>query len=237
MNKVHYMSYRRLGGHRYKPTDVFCQMCQLRGYGNRLENSMPGGNIVTDAKILQLIWNIFPKEIQNWLTNDQKIDPFNPNNPLDADKFCNDLHCYWSIHFKNEKVIKDKKRTRERIRLNRTVRRSLATTIVEAVLAVTRRRRAVVVHKVATVATAVATTEETMVIGVVVLSSVTRTIVTTDGAVISIPTADVMTRRPCNVSTRTTRMASTYGTGVFTNWPADSLTRSPLGLAVVKAVE
>ena len=46
--------------------------------------------------------------MQEWLTNDQKIDPFNPNNPLDADEFCDDLHRYWSMHYKNEKVTKDK---------------------------------------------------------------------------------------------------------------------------------
>ena len=63
---------------------------------------MPGGNIVTDAKFLQLIWNIFPKEMQDWLTNDQKIDRFNPNHPLDADEFCDDLHRYWSIKFKDK---------------------------------------------------------------------------------------------------------------------------------------
>ena len=42
--------------------------------------------------------------MQDWLTNNQKIDPFDPNNPLDADKFCDGIHCYWSIHYKNEKL-------------------------------------------------------------------------------------------------------------------------------------
>ena len=46
--------------------------------------------------------------MQEWLTNDQKIDPFNPNNPLEADEFCDDLHLYWSMHYKNEKATKDK---------------------------------------------------------------------------------------------------------------------------------
>ena len=61
MNKVHFMSYCLPDGRRYKPTDIICRMCQLRGYGNRLENSMPGNNIVTGANFLQLVWNIFPE--------------------------------------------------------------------------------------------------------------------------------------------------------------------------------
>ena len=44
--------------------------------------------------------------------NNQKIDPFNPNNPLDADEFCDNLHQYWSMHFKNKKVTKDKNKNK-----------------------------------------------------------------------------------------------------------------------------
>ena len=112
MNKVHFMSYRRPNGLRYKPTDVLRRMCQLHGYGNRLENSMPGNNIVTDAKFLQLVWNIFPRDMQGWLTNNQKINPFNPNNPLDADEFCDDLQRYWTMKFKDEKIAKDKNKNK-----------------------------------------------------------------------------------------------------------------------------
>ena len=46
MNKVHFMNYRCPDGRRYKPTDVPRRRCQLRRYGDRLENSMPAGNIV-----------------------------------------------------------------------------------------------------------------------------------------------------------------------------------------------
>ena len=91
--------------------------------------------------------------------------------------------------------------------------------------------------KAAAVVTAVVMMEKTMVIEAVVLSLATRTIVTTGRVVISIPTADVTTQRPCNVSTRTTNMAPTYGTGTFTKRPEDSPTRSPLGLVVVKVME
>ena len=108
MNKVKYMSYRRPDGRRYKPTDALRRLSQCRELGSRLEHSMPGGNILTDAEFLLLVWNIFPKEMQEWLTNDQKIDPFDPNHPRDVDEVCDDLHRYWSIHFKNEKVTKDK---------------------------------------------------------------------------------------------------------------------------------
>ena len=73
---------------------------------------MPAGNIVTDAEFLQLAWNIFPRDIQSWLTNDKKIDQFNPNNPLDADEFCNDLQRYWMMKFKDEKSTKDKNKNK-----------------------------------------------------------------------------------------------------------------------------
>ena len=86
-------------------------------------------------------------------------------------------------------------------------------------------------------AATVTTAEQTKVIEAVALSSATRTIAMTGGTVILTTTASVTTQRPCNVSTRTTHMALTYDTGTFVNRPSDSSTRSPLGLAMVKAVE
>ena len=74
---------------------------------------MPGGNIATDANFLQLVCNFLTKEMQNRLTNNQKIGRFNPNHPLDAGKFCDDLHRYWNIKFKDEKLTKDKNRNKE----------------------------------------------------------------------------------------------------------------------------
>ena len=44
--------------------------------------------------------------------NDQNIVPFNPNNPLDADEFCDDLRRYWTMKFKDEKVAKDKNKNK-----------------------------------------------------------------------------------------------------------------------------
>ena len=69
MNKIYYISYRHPEGHRYKLTGVLHQMCQLREHGSRLGHSMPGGNIVTGAKFLQPVWNMFPKEIHTELVN------------------------------------------------------------------------------------------------------------------------------------------------------------------------
>ena len=98
----------------------------------------------------------------------------------------------------------------------------------EVVLAAIRHIQDVVVSK----AAAVITTEETKVVKAIVPSVATRPSVTIDGAVISILTAGVTTRRPRNVSTTTTRMVPVCSTGTSTNQPADSPAHSQLGLAV-----
>ena len=72
---------------------------------------MLGGNIVTNAEFLQLFWNMFLKERQNWLADDQ-IDPFNRNNPLDAPEFCDDLQRYWTMKFKDKEIAKDKNKNK-----------------------------------------------------------------------------------------------------------------------------
>ena len=53
--------------------------------------------------------------MQDWLTNDQRMDPFDPANPMDADDICDNLQRYWNTHFKDEKVerMKNKRKNEE----------------------------------------------------------------------------------------------------------------------------
>ena len=39
----------------------------------------------------------------DWLTNEQNINPFDPNNPMDAMEMADQFQHYWNLHFKNEK--------------------------------------------------------------------------------------------------------------------------------------
>ena len=77
MNKTKYMNYRHLDGHRYNPTDLLRRLHQLRELEIRLEHSMLEVTL-TSIEFLHRVWNAFPKVTQDWLTNDQKIDPFEP---------------------------------------------------------------------------------------------------------------------------------------------------------------
>ena len=171
--------------------------------------------------------------MQGWLTNDQNNNPFNPNNPLDADGFCDNLQRYWTMKSKDEKVTKDKSKNKgdnttqqnsqKKPRHNNSGGRTGSNTLQAG--------------RGDPKAAAVITAEETKTIEDVAPSAAMRTIFMIDGAVILILTANVMAQRLRNVSTKTTRMAPTYGTGSFMNRTADSPMRSPLGLAAVKAVE
>ena len=67
---------------------------------------------MTDTRFLQLVRNLFSKEMQNWLPNNQEIDLFDPNNPLDADEFCNGFYLCWSIHYKDEKENANKSKNK-----------------------------------------------------------------------------------------------------------------------------
>ena len=40
--------------------------------------------------------------MQDWLTNDQNINPFDPAAPLDVDEIADHLQRYWHLYFKNE---------------------------------------------------------------------------------------------------------------------------------------
>ena len=39
--------------------------------------------------------------MQDWLTNEQNVNPFDANNPMGAMQIANEFQRYWNIHFKN----------------------------------------------------------------------------------------------------------------------------------------
>ena len=38
--------------------------------------------------------------MQDWLTNDQNMDPFDAANPMDAAEICDHMQRYWNIHLR-----------------------------------------------------------------------------------------------------------------------------------------
>ena len=59
--------------------------------GSRYQHSFGPGGISTDDKFKQVYWNIFPNTMQDWLTNDQNINPFDPAALLDVDEIADHL--------------------------------------------------------------------------------------------------------------------------------------------------
>lgn len=70
-------------------------MRELRVLGCRLQHLFGAAEILIDSEFCQAFWNMFPNLMQDWLTNDQNINPFNPTAPLDAEKFANHFQRYW----------------------------------------------------------------------------------------------------------------------------------------------
>ena len=68
--------------------------------------------------------------MQDWLTNDQNINPFDPAAPLDVDEIADHLQRYWQLYFKNEpqaQLSNNRNRNNKRGRDNNNQKSSQAT--------------------------------------------------------------------------------------------------------------
>ena len=77
-------------------------MRELRKHGSRLQHSFGPGGIFTDDEFKQVYWNTFPEAMQDWLTSDQNIDPFDQAALLDVDNIADHLQRYCHLYFKNK---------------------------------------------------------------------------------------------------------------------------------------
>ena len=100
--KLKYMNFCREDGRRKKPIDVLRRMREIREHGSRLQNLFRPDEIFTVDEFKQVYWNVFPNTMQNWLTDDQNINPFDPAAPLDVDEIADHPQRYWQLYFKNE---------------------------------------------------------------------------------------------------------------------------------------
>ncbi len=66
-----------------------------------------GANYITAGQFTLLFWNIFSSTMQDWLQEDQNLDPFDAANPMDHEDIADHMQRYWNIHFKRSKKNDD----------------------------------------------------------------------------------------------------------------------------------
>ncbi len=102
-----------------EPVQVLASIQRMRTLGAMLEHNQ-GANYITASQFTLLFWNIFHATMQDWLQEDQNLDPFDAANPIDHDNIADHMQHYWNIHFKHTKRIKGKNRGRTRERMEMT---------------------------------------------------------------------------------------------------------------------
>ena len=86
-----------------KPVDVLARMNQIKQMASTMLHHDRGAVFLSDQDTTSAYWRIFPNKMHDWLTNEQNINPFDANNPLDAMEIADQFQRYWNMHFKNEK--------------------------------------------------------------------------------------------------------------------------------------
>ena len=84
-----------------KPVKVLNRINLIKRIAATYLHHNRGAVFLNDLDLREAFWDSFPEEMQDWLNNAQRIDPFDPNNQLDAMEIADHFQRYWNIHFKN----------------------------------------------------------------------------------------------------------------------------------------
>ena len=85
-----------------KPVEVLTRLDEIVRLASEMLHHERGADFLTDFERTRAFWQIFPNKMQDWLTNEQNVNPFDTNNPMDAMAIADEFQRYWNIHFKNE---------------------------------------------------------------------------------------------------------------------------------------
>ena len=75
-----------------KPVQVLVHIQRIRILVAMLEHNL-GDNYITEDQFTLLFWNIFPGNMQDWLQEDQNLDPFDAN-PKDHNDIADHMNHY-----------------------------------------------------------------------------------------------------------------------------------------------
>ena len=89
-----------------KPVKVYNRMSRMIKMGALMTHNQ-GAQYFTDEQFKQAFWNIFPESMKSWLVNDQRMDPFSPDNPLDPQEIADEMQRYWNMNYKDYKKNKN----------------------------------------------------------------------------------------------------------------------------------
>ena len=86
-----------------KPVRVLARMNLIKRMASTMLHHDHGAVYLSPDDMTRAFWKIFPSKMHDWLTNEQNINPFDTNNPMDAMEIADQFQRYWNLHFKNEK--------------------------------------------------------------------------------------------------------------------------------------
>ena len=65
-----------------------------------------GNTYLSDADFVAVVWRMFPQGMKDWMTIEQRTDPFDSTNPMDEAEICDFMYGYWFTHLQPSKKKK-----------------------------------------------------------------------------------------------------------------------------------
>ena len=93
-------------GRTEEPTKYLARLQRIRKLGAEMHHNQ-GDPFMDDDEFRRMFWHSFPDVMKDWLEQDQNKDPFDVNDPMDADEIGDAMQRYWNLHLKRAKPTQD----------------------------------------------------------------------------------------------------------------------------------
>ena len=86
-----------------RPDDFLARINIMINIGNRLDHNAAGDKLFTDEEFKLAFWSTFDDSQQNWLTDNQNMDPYNQYNAFGPNKIAEQVLRHWHIHLQEKR--------------------------------------------------------------------------------------------------------------------------------------
>ena len=93
-------------GRAQEPRKYLARLQRLRKMSAMMHHTQ-GDQFMTDEAFTRMLWDSYPDDMQEWLTDEQNQDPFDPASPMDHDDITDAMQRYWNRNLKNKKPKED----------------------------------------------------------------------------------------------------------------------------------
>ena len=95
----HLLCFNKKSVHK-RSDDFLARINKKINIGNHLDHNVAGDKLFPDEEFKLAFWSTFDDSQQNWLTDNQNMDPYDPDNAFGPDEITDQMVRHWRLHLR-----------------------------------------------------------------------------------------------------------------------------------------